>query len=82
MTNHDFSRYLYLGKIWKDKLGLEEGTWSWKMTMQKEIFVQCLANMGLLCTPMFLQVYGYNQGGKYAHQLYQNFSARVFFTTR
>jgi len=61
--NEEFTRYLYLRKIWKEKFGIQEGTWSWKLSMQQEIFVQCLANMGLLCTPMFLQIFGYNREG-------------------
>ena len=58
-----FLRYIYLRKIWKDNHGIEEGTLKWKISMQQEIFVQCLANMGLLSTPMFLQAFGYSKGG-------------------
>ena len=56
------NRYLYLRKIWKDNHGIEEGSWSFKLSMQQEIFVQCLCNMGLLSTPMFLQAFGYFTG--------------------
>ena len=56
------NRYLYLRKIWKDNHGIEEGSWSFKLSMQQEIFVQCLCNMGLLSTPMFLQAFGHFTG--------------------
>ena len=30
--------------------------------MHKEIFVQCVANMGALCSPLMLQAFGYKSG--------------------
>jgi len=62
VLNNEFPRYLYLRKIWKDNHGIEEGSWSFKLSMQQEIFVQCLCNMGLLSTPMFLQAFGHFTG--------------------
>ena len=40
----------------------DESSWGFKFVLQKEIFVQAVANMGPLSVPMLVQVYsGYNQ---------------------
>ena len=40
----------------------DESSWGFKFVLQKEIFVQAVANMGPLSVPMLVQVFsGYNQ---------------------
>lgn len=55
--NEELPRYLYQRLRWA-RHGIEEGTIRYVLEMQKEIFVQCLCNMGTLCLPMMLQAYG------------------------
>ena len=33
----------------------DENSIAYKLNMQKEILVQCVANMGLLCMPLMIQ---------------------------
>ena len=33
----------------------DENSLAYKLNMQKEILVQCVANMGLLCMPLMIQ---------------------------
>merc|ERR1711894_134428 len=58
----EFPRYLYLRKFWAKNGITDESSISFKFTMQKEIFVQCLCNMGSLCMPMMVQAFGYKTG--------------------
>ena len=60
----EFPRYLYLRKFWAKNDITDESSISFKFAMQKEIFVQCLCNMGSLCTPMMVQAFGYKKGTK------------------
>ena len=57
----EFPRYEYIKeKIWAQKLGITQAqTWAFNYIMQKEIFVQCVCNMGALCLPLMIQGFGY-----------------------
>ena len=57
----EFPRYLYLREIiWAKKGITDESSFDFKISMQKDILVQCLCNMGALCMPMMIQGFGYN----------------------
>ena len=58
----EFPRYMYLRRTWAKSGITDEGSLAFKLTMQKEILVQCLANMGGLCMPLMIQAYGYRTG--------------------
>ena len=51
----EFPRYLYLREIWAKKGITDESSFTFKISMQKDILVQCLCNMGALCMPMLIQ---------------------------
>ena len=57
--NEEMTRYLFQRKRWAKRGITDEGSLRYKLEMQKEIFVQCLANIGTLITPMMLQGFGY-----------------------
>eukprot|EP00092_Neocalanus_flemingeri_P014327 GFUD01015448.1.p1 GENE.GFUD01015448.1~~GFUD01015448.1.p1 ORF type:complete len:317 (+),score=68.45 GFUD01015448.1:34-984(+) len=58
----EFPRYNYQRMNWA-KLGItDESSFTFKLIMQKEIIVQCLANMGALCMPLMIQAFGYKTG--------------------
>jgi len=59
----EFPRYLFLRKMWAKAGITDENSLAYKLNMQKEILVQCVANMGLLCMPLMIQAYGYKTGG-------------------
>merc|ERR1712150_60960 len=54
----ELPRYLFQFRRWK-KRGIEQGTLRFVIEMQKEIFMQALANIGVLCFPAVLMVRGY-----------------------
>ena len=56
----EFPRYLYIRQIWAKKGIEDENSLTFKLNMQKEIIVQCIANMGTLCIPLMVQAYGYS----------------------
>lgn len=58
----EFPRYLYLRRTWAKSGITDENSLAYKLSMQKEILVQCLANMGGLCMPLMIQAYGYKTG--------------------
>ena len=58
----EFPRYLYLRTIWAKKGITDENSFAFKLNMQVDILVQCLANQGGLCMPMMLQAFGYMTG--------------------
>jgi len=58
----EFPRYLYQRQNWAKEGITDEASWRFKLTMQKEIIVQCLANMGALSLPMMVQSFGYMRG--------------------
>ena len=58
----EFPRYLYLRRFWAKRGITDENSLAFKLSMQKEIMVQCLANMGGLCMPLMIQAYGYKTG--------------------
>ena len=60
----EFPRYLYLRKIWAKEGVTDENSLSFMFSMQREIFVQCLCNMGVLCMPLMIQAFGYKTGTK------------------
>ena len=49
--------------MWAKAGATDENSLAFKLHMQKDILVQCVANMGLLCMPMMIQAYGYKNGG-------------------
>ena len=57
----EFPRYNYIIGQWEQN-GLKRGSFAFTLTMQIEIFVQCLCNMTILCLPMMVQRFGYAQG--------------------
>ena len=57
--NEEMTRYLFQRKRWAKRGITDENSFRFKLEMQKEIFVQCLANMGVLVVPMMLQGFGY-----------------------
>ena len=58
----EFPRYLYQRQNWAKAGITDENSLTFKLIMQKEIIVQCLANMGALSMPMMVQAYGYKTG--------------------
>ena len=57
----EFPRYIYQRRMWA-KMGIkDDGGLGFKITMQIEIFVQCLCNMGYLCMPLMIQAFGYKK---------------------
>ena len=57
----EFPRYNYQRIMWA-KMGIkDDGGLGFKITMQIEIFVQCLCNMGYLCMPLMIQAFGYKK---------------------
>ena len=57
----EFPRYLYLRKKWAEDGITEDKSLTFTYAMQREILVQCFANMGVLCMPLMMQGFGYNQ---------------------
>ena len=57
--DEELPRYLFQRRRWAKRGITDEGSLRYKLEMQKEIFVQCLANIGTLITPMMLQGFGY-----------------------
>jgi len=55
--NQELPRYLYQRLRWA-RQGIHEGSLRYVLEMQKEILVQCLCNMGMLCLPLMVQAYG------------------------
>jgi len=60
--SQELPRYLYLRKIWAKNGIKDEKSLAYKLQMQKEIFVQCLANIGGLSFPLLIQAFGYKTG--------------------
>ena len=59
----EFPRYLYIKEqIWAKKGITDENSLTYKLTMQREIFVQCLCNMGAFVIPLLVQALGYKTG--------------------
>lgn len=58
----EYPRYDYLKRRWAKQGISDENSLTYKLTMQKEIFIQCLANMGALCMPLMIQAYGFKTG--------------------
>jgi len=58
----EFPRYLYQRMNWAKAGVTDEKSFMFKYMMQKEIFVQCIANMGGLSMPLMLQAFGYMTG--------------------
>merc|ERR1711981_298110 len=58
----EFPRYLYQRLHWAKAGITDETSLGFKLVMQKEIIVQCFANMGALAIPLMLQAYGYKTG--------------------
>ena len=57
--NEEMTRYLYQRRRWAERGITDENSIRYKLEMQKEIFVQCIANTGVLVLPMMLQGFGY-----------------------
>ena len=57
--NEEMNRYLFQRRGWAKRGITNENSFRFKLEMQKEIFVQCLANIGVLAVPMMLQGFGY-----------------------
>jgi len=57
--NKEFPRYLFQKRRWAKRGITDENSWLYKIEMQKEIFVQCLCNTGILASPLLLQAFGY-----------------------
>merc|ERR1712037_573660 len=55
----EFPRYLYQRLHWAKAGITDETSLGFKLVMQKEIIVQCFANMWALSIPLMLQAYGY-----------------------
>jgi len=60
--NTELPRYLFQRRRWAKQGITDENSWKYKVIMQKEILVQCLANMGGLPLPLLVQTSGYLQG--------------------
>merc|ERR1712107_475392 len=58
----ELPRYLYQRRRWAKEGITDETSMAYKIAMQKEIFVQCLANMGILNMPLMVQAFGYKTG--------------------
>jgi len=58
----EFPRYLYQRINWAKEGITDENSLGFKLAMQKEIIVQCIANMGALSMPLMVQAYGYKTG--------------------
>jgi len=58
----ELPRYLFQRRRWAKQDITDENSMKYKVTMQKEILVQCMANMGSLAMPMMLQTSGYLTG--------------------
>ena len=57
--NEEMNRYLFQRRRWAERGITDENSIRYKLEMQKEIFIQCLANIGILIVPMMLQGFGY-----------------------
>ena len=57
--NEEMNRYMFQRLRWAEKGITDENSIRYKLEMQKEIFIQCLANIGILVVPMMLQGFGY-----------------------
>ena len=57
--NEEMNRYMFQRKRWAERGITDENSIRYKLEMQKEIFIQCLANIGILVVPMMLQGFGY-----------------------
>jgi len=60
--NKELPRYLFQRRRWAKKGITDENSFMYKATMQKEILVQCLSNMGCLAMPLLVQTSGYLTG--------------------
>jgi len=58
----ELPRYQYQRQRWARRGVTEDNKLMFQFTMQCEIFVQCVANMGLLSVPLMLQSAGYLTG--------------------
>jgi len=58
----EMPRYLFQRRRWAKQGVTDETSMKYKVTMQKEILVQCLANMGCLAMPLLVQTSGYLTG--------------------
>jgi len=58
----DYPRYLYQYGRWAKRGITDKSSFAFNYEMQKDIFIQCAANFGGLCTPLFLQAFGYLDG--------------------
>merc|ERR1719339_409348 len=58
----EFPRYVYQRMMWAKEGITDENSLGFKLIMQKEIIVQCIANMGALSMPLWVQAYGYKTG--------------------
>lgn len=58
----DYPRYLYQYARWERRGITDRDSLRFKLEMHKDIFIQCVANFGGLCTPLFLQAFGYLDG--------------------
>ena len=60
---NEFPRYLYIKeKVWAKNGITDQNSLAYKLTMQREIFVQCLCNMGAFVIPLLVQAMGYKKG--------------------
>ena len=57
--DEEMNRYLFQRRRWAKRGITDENSIRYKLEMQKEIFIQCLANIGVLIVPMMLQGFGY-----------------------
>jgi len=60
--NKELPRYLFQRRRWAKQGITDENSVMYKVTMQKEILVQCLSNMGCLAMPLLVQSCGYLTG--------------------
>ena len=58
------NRYEYQRIRWEKRGVTSDNKLKFMITMQAEIMVQCVANMGLLSLPLMLQSNGYLTGSK------------------
>ena len=59
---NELPRYQYQRIRWTRRGVTEETKLRYQITLQREILIQCLANMGVLATPLMLQLSGYLTG--------------------
>lgn len=59
----ELPRYLFQFKRWERDWGITRGSWAFTLMMQKEIFMQAIANAGCLVVPGALMARGAVKGG-------------------